>query len=68
MSIVKEIVCADCESLEIIYRDCRCVWDKKYPTIELEFAKCDHCGHTDTQPIDSEFNDKQREEFSKKNV
>lgn len=55
-------VCADCHSAEIIYSECVCVTEKRYPTIELEFDICRCCGHTSTLPNDSEFNDQQYED------
>ena len=63
MSIVKHRVCAGCESLEILYVDCRCVWDKNYPTMELEFERCDCCGREDSRALDSEFNIQQRKKM-----
>jgi hypothetical protein len=60
MSIVKIKVCEVCESPAVIDKNCTCVWNRNYPVIELEFEQCDHCGHIEEQPIDSEFNDVQR--------
>jgi hypothetical protein len=59
MAIVKLKVCTNCLSPNIIDAECRCVWDKHYPTIELDFEQCDHCGHTSDQPADTAFNDEQ---------
>ena len=59
MSIVKLHVCTSCESPSIIDTHCRCMWDNKYPTIELEFEQCDHCGHIEEQPAETEFNHQQ---------
>jgi len=59
MSIVRERVCASCHSLSIIDTNCICVWEHNYPTIELEFEMCDHCGHVSEEPADTEFNREQ---------
>ena len=56
MAIVRERVCASCQSLSIVDKNCICVWENKYPTIELEFEMCDHCGHVSEEPADTEFN------------
>ena len=55
----KFLVCKDCLTLEIIDVECRCVWDKKYPTIELEFEVCGCCDNISSSPANSEFNEKQ---------
>jgi hypothetical protein len=62
MAIIKEKVCASCHSLSIVDKDCVCVWENKYPVIELEFEQCDHCGNISDEPADTEFNRKQLEE------
>jgi hypothetical protein len=59
MAIVRETVCASCHSLDIVDKDCVCVWENKYPTVELEFEQCDHCGNIASEPLDNEFNRKQ---------
>ena len=56
MSIVKLYVCTDCQSPGIRDVNCRCVWDNKYPTMELEFELCDCCNHMSDTPADTEFN------------
>jgi RNase P subunit RPR2 len=62
MKLIKEIVCASCHSLAIVDKDCICVWENKYPTIELEFEQCECCGHVSEYPADTEFNMKQLQE------
>jgi hypothetical protein len=59
MAIVRETVCASCHSLDIVDKDCVCVWENKYPTVELEFEQCDHCGNISDEPADTEFNRQQ---------
>lgn len=59
MTIVKIKVCASCLSTDIVDKNCICVWEKKYPTVELEFEQCDCCGNVSQFPIDNEFNYKQ---------
>jgi RNase P subunit RPR2 len=59
-SLAKEVVCDDCQSPIIIYKNCRCTYDRQYPTIVLEFYVCDCCGQMESSPTkDSEFNQKQ---------
>jgi|LakMenEpi03Aug12_release.lakeMendotaPanAssembly.Ray.scaffolds.fasta_scaffold5302238_1 RNase P subunit RPR2 len=58
-TLIKEIVCADCMSLDIIDINCVCTYMKNYKTIELEFEKCDCCGNIERYPAKTEFNDKQ---------
>lgn len=55
-TLVKLIVCTSCLSPEIVDKDCICTYDRKYPTIELEFKKCDCCGRTDAHPAETSFN------------
>lgn len=57
----KHIVCRDCRSVGITYSDCRCLYDRSYPTIELEFTVCVCCDNIidDGNPPDTEFNIKQ---------
>lgn len=62
MSVVKEKVCDRCLSPYIIDIDCVCAIDWKNANyIELEFEKCDCCGHLSDQPLESEFNNQQLE-------
>jgi len=50
-------VCAECQSISIVYKDCVCTYMKNYPTITLKFKKCSHCGHVDdTHLHESEIN------------
>lgn len=56
MAITKIIVCKDCLSPNIVDKNCICVWERNYPTIELEFEQCECCGHLSIYPIDNEFN------------
>lgn len=50
-------VCAECQSIGIVYKDCVCTYMKNYPTIKLKFNKCSHCGHVDdTHLHESEIN------------
>lgn len=47
----------DCLSLSVRYIDCRCVYDKNYPMIEMEFNQCECCNTIIEQPLpDTEFN------------
>ena len=59
MSIIKIFVCTSCQSPAITDKDCICVWESKYPTIELEFEQCDCCGRTSDFPANTKFNDEQ---------
>lgn len=52
-------VCRECLSPDIIYAECVCVTERRYPTIELEFEVCKCCGNMSSQPADTEFNAKQ---------
>lgn len=51
-------VCTSCLSIGITDNNCICTYSKNYPTIELEFEECDHCGSIldDGNPPDTEFN------------
>ena len=57
MGLIRIHVCTECLSPAILYKDCRCVWDKHYPTVELEFEQCECCGHVAEQPAETAFND-----------
>jgi len=59
--IEKHIVCKSCFSIGITDSDCICTYQKKYPTIELEFEFCNCCGKiiNDGSPADTDFNDNQ---------
>lgn len=61
-TLIKEKVCASCLSNDIVDINCRCTYDKKYPIIELEFEKCECCGHISAFPANTEFNNKQLKE------
>jgi hypothetical protein len=60
-SLVKEKVCTSCLSPHIVDKDCICTYQRNYPTIELEFKKCNCCGQVDYHPADTEFNNEQHE-------
>ena len=61
ITLVKIKVCTDCQSPEIIFKDCICTYSKDYDIVELEFERCNCCGRTASQPADTEFNTKQLE-------
>lgn len=54
--LVKIEVCTSCLSPIIVDPDCICVYQKDYPTIELEFEQCGCCGNTKSHPAFTEFN------------
>jgi len=56
-------VCAICESPHVVDIDCVCTYSDKYPTIELEFSRCNCCNKTESFPANTEFNNKQRKEY-----
>ena len=60
MKTIKKEVCPDCLSDEIIDIDCRCTY-MKYEPIELEFEYCECCNRSDSEPANTEFNEKQLE-------
>ena len=63
--LVKHTVCANCEAVGIIYKDCICTYDKNYPRIELEFETSVEFDTLleDGNPADTEFNKEQWKKF-----
>ncbi len=61
-------VCTSCLSVNITDNDCICMYQKDYPTIELEFEVCECCGHLieDGSPADTSFNDQQFTKLNEK--
>lgn len=64
--LIKLKVCSDCQSPDILYRDCRCLYDKNYPVIELEFEQCECCLNISSRPADTEFNKNQEQSYYEK--
>lgn len=53
--LVKEEACIYCHSWTVIDPYCQCTYSN-VPTVELEFEHCECCGHTISEPADTEFN------------
>lgn len=61
MILEKYNVCQECLSWDIIYSDCICMSSNKFPTIELEFERCECCGNLSEKASNNDFNTKQYE-------
>lgn len=56
MSIVQLHVCKECLSPESVMADCICLNQDSYPTLLLQFEKCDKTGKISDKPINNNFN------------
>lgn len=59
MVLEKHLVCTSCLTIGISDIDCVCTYQNNYPTILLEFEKCECCGNVKDSPADTDFNNNQ---------
>ena len=57
-------VCIDCLTPDISDINCICVYQRNYPTIELEFEQCLCCHNTKSNYANTEFNISQIEKLN----
>ena len=62
--LIRETVCSSCCSSAIVDADCICVYRNTYPVIELEFEQCSCCGHIDSHPANTDFNNLQFQKYN----